>query len=97
MIGANSGIRTQDLRFTNEQSGKHKTINSKILHEARNPVDTSRDTFAPKSIITILITTSSEIPAELVNIVASWSSIPDPIKAAVQAVLAPYLTRDDGE
>jgi hypothetical protein len=34
------------------------------------------------------------VPSDLAGIVAAWPSIPDQIKAAVRAVLAPYLAVD---
>ncbi len=95
ICGANSGIRTQDLRFANEQPQNCNILNRKKLHELQNSLDTPRDTLASKNAITIAETTRSAIPSELVNIVASWTSIPDQIKAAVQAVLAPYLIGGD--
>jgi hypothetical protein len=36
-------------------------------------------------------------PADLVTIAASWPTIPDPIKVAVKAVLAPYLIAEGWE
>jgi hypothetical protein len=97
LYGANSGIRTQDLRFTNSPAQNHNTINNNDLRDSQNPLDTSRDTLAPQISITGVKATISDIPSELINIVASWAFIPDQIKAAVQAVLAPYLTDTGGE
>ena len=34
----------------------------------------------------------AELPADLAEIVSAWPAIPDQIKAAVKAVLAPYMT-----
>ena len=36
-------------------------------------------------------TAPNALPADLVTIAASWPTVPDPIKVAVKAVLAPYL------
>ena len=35
--------------------------------------------------------------ADLVPIIVSWPSVPDPIKTAVKAVLAPYLIAEGWE
>jgi hypothetical protein len=37
------------------------------------------------------------LPADLVGIATAWTSIPDPIKTAVKAILAPYLNLKGGE
>jgi hypothetical protein len=37
-----------------------------------------------------------ELSPDLAAIISAWPSIPDQIKAAVKAVLAPYLTKKGG-
>jgi hypothetical protein len=39
----------------------------------------------------------SELPSDLVEIMTAWPTVPAQIKAAVKAVLAPYMTPEGGE
>ncbi len=85
--GDHDGTRTRNLQIDSLLSCIANSCNMNMLHEAKIPPDTHRDTFTSKPIIN----DAKASFADLAAIVASWLSVPDPIKTAVKAVLAPYL------
>ena len=89
--GGEGGIRTLDrgyplcrLSKPVHESSKHN--NNKVLYEHKTPRDTHRDTFSEINAL--------PLPSDLAPIAAAWSSIPEPIKVAVKAVVAPYLGKE---
>ena len=91
------GIRTPDGRIRNLA---HKNSNIKygnMLCENKTAPDTHRDIFFQnpgdnaKEIATLAPS------PDLAAIALAWPSIPEPIKVAVKAVLAPYLKPEGGK
>ena len=66
------------------------------MHGTKTIPDTCGDTLVSMPGLNEESMSFSEI-SYLVAVAAAWPSIPDPIKAAVKAVLAPYLITEGGE
>ena len=97
-IGGETGIRTlgrasPSLVFETSPSTPSTLDVSSNCDESKTPLS-CRLTLSHDNPI---VGEVNPLPPDLAEIVLSWLSIPDPIKAAVKAVLAPYMKMEGKE
>ncbi len=88
--GGRHWARTSDPQLVELGAESNNSLNVKRMHDTKKPLtlpltphNSNKSTAQPQALPVDL--------TDLAAIVASWPSIPDPIKAAVKAVLAPYM------
>ncbi len=83
--------RTLDLLIKSERSDLSKISVSNMLQNSQNAWTVQRTDHPDNYTAEPYKPSETTLFADLATIVASWPSIPAPIREAVKAVLAPYM------
>ncbi len=93
--GAPERSRTPNLQIRSVTSENVNSNNNKILHRAENDWTGQRTVLSDKPHSESSQTPSTALFSDLAAIVATWPTLPAPIREAVKAVLSPYIIVKD--
>ncbi len=92
MVGTRSATRTQDLLIKSECPESSNISFESMLQQAKNAWTVQRAVSHDKPSSEPDQEHTPTLFSDLAAIVASWPSVPEPIRDAVKAVLAPYMS-----
>jgi hypothetical protein len=94
--GGRYWTRTSDPYNVSTEAKNRKPFNTKTCADSKKPLSVNLTVSHGKPDRADGDISALALPADLTAIALAWSSVPEPIKAAVKAVLDPYMLRNQG-